>query len=198
MTKRKISTAFAAVLDGDVHTARLVAKGLRLKLDRVRVGAFCTAREAWKKISSDPKIEPYVVVTDWIGTIPTRTSFVARIRAKYTRTQIILYSGKAEPEAVVHLQNTEGLIDKYVNKADGIECLLQVAEACFRKYKSDPILSSLRLYLSRCKNPEAPFTIIEHKEYSAVDMYWEIVRGTEMGEAAEKGWQSLLTRGLLD
>lgn len=198
MAKSKVSTAFVAVLDGDVQTARLVAKGLRLNLQLVKVEAFWKARDAWNKICSNPRIEPYVIVTDWIGTVPVKTSFLARIRANYPRTQIILYSGRVAPETVVRLQNVEGLIDRYVTKEDGIECLLQTAESCFRQYKNNPVLSSVRLYLSRCRNPEVPFTVIGNREYSAVDMYWEMVRGTEMGKVAEEGWQSLLIRGLLE
>lgn len=197
MGKLNILVPLVTVLDSTLVTARTVAKGLRQHLHNVKVKPFRKADDAWKGISENPQLEPYLVVTDWIGTEPIKTSFVAKVRVKYPRTQIVLYTGRARADDVVNLQNTEGLIDKYVSKDDGIATLLPVAIACFRRYEEDPILSSVRFYLSRCREPHAPFTIIDNKEYSMLEMYWEIVRGTEIGKVAQQAWQSLLTEAVL-
>jgi DNA-binding response OmpR family regulator len=192
-----ILVPFVAVLDSDKTTARLIAKGLRQRLDIRRVQAFWEARDAWGNISGDPKLEPYLVITDWIGTEPLKTSFVVRIRTNYPRTKIILYSGRATLEDVVYLQNTKELIDRYIHKDEGIERLLRVGESCFKKYEEDPILSSVRFYLFRCKNPKEPFTVIDNKHYSLIDIYWEMVRGTEIGKITQQAWQSLLSEAIL-
>ena len=197
MGKRKILIPFVAVLDAEAPTARMVAKGLRQHLRNAKVTAFWKSIEAWKEISREPQIEPYLVVTDWIGTEPIRNSFVVKLRIKYPRTQVVLYTGRATPDDIVRLQNDEGLIDRYVNKENGIGALLPVAKACFRRYEEDPVLGSVRFFLSRCKEPEAPFTVIDNREYSMLEMYWEMVRGTKIGNVTQQAWQSLLTYAVL-
>lgn len=197
MARRKILVPSTVVLDSDRTTAQLVTKALSQQLPTARVCAFCKAGDAWKKITTDPRLELYLVVTDWVGTEPRRTSFVKKVRANYPRARIILYSASASPEDVLHLQNTEELIDRYVAKDDGIERLVSVALSSFRRYEEDPVLSSIRFYLFRCKKPEAPFTVIGNRDYSLIDIYSEILQATEIGKVAQEAWLSLLSNSVL-
>jgi CheY-like chemotaxis protein len=153
---------------------------------------FTRGRDAWNAIVQHGRVDPYLLITDWIGTQPRKTSLVRNIRNRYPRVPIILHSASATLQDVVKLQNQEMLIDVYVAKSEGIERLLQVAVDLYRRYAKDPVLSTVRSYLARCTDPYAPFTVIGNKEYSLVEMYQQMSQQTAVGEEALDVWRLLL------
>lgn len=192
MSGRTVFQPFIAILDSSREDARLVVRALRPRLPKAKMRWFSRGRDAWRAIVQSPRIDPYLLITDWIGTQPKKTSLVRNIRNRYPRVPIILHSASAADQDVVKLQNREMLIDIYVAKSEGIERLLQVAVDFYQRYAKDPVLSTVRSYLARCTDPHAPFTVIGNKEYSLVEMYQQMSQQTAVGEEALDAWRLLL------
>ena len=199
MVTRLLPKAAAVVLDSDKRLAQVVARRLRTAIEGVRVLAFSNTSLAWQTLRKHPMLEPYIVVTDLIGVLPRARCFVGRLVRKYPRSKIVLFSGRATPEDVVGLQNRDKIINRYVKKdqGGGIDELVKTAQECFLLYQQDPILDSLRQYLIRCRQPMAPFMQTGSRHYSLRDIYWEIVKRSEIGCMMETAWRSLLVKATL-
>ena len=188
------------VLDPQRDIVRFVARQLREALPplpRLTIKAFTKVTEAWQYVRAEKNREPYLTVTDTIGVIPSARSFIRKFNKRYPKTKVILFSGGATNDEIVQLQNVDALIHRYVSKDDGFEKLVNVARECFAEYEKQPVLQSMRLYLSKCRDPDAPFTAIASREYSLVDMYWEIVKETEVGLLMEEVWRTLQVKSML-
>lgn len=200
MARRNVSQAFLLVVEPERDIARVIVRYLREAspaLRRIRIKAFTKSASAWDYLCSEKAIEPCVAVTDTIGVIPGAKSFMGKLRRKFPKSRIILFSARATEEDIVRLQNEDLLIHRYVPKDAGYLRLAEVAGEEFAEYEREPVLLSMRLYLSRCRDPSAPFTAIGHKEYSLVDMYWEVVKETETGKMMEDVWRSLQVKAML-
>ena len=199
MAKIKFPRATAVVLDSDRKLGHLVARRLRLTLPNAKVLAFSERTAAWQRLRRQRALEPYVFVTDTIGVLPRANSFVQKVASSYPRSSIVLFSGRVSLEQVVNLQNDKRIIDRYVNKEDkdSVNRVVQIAQECFGLYEQDTVLDSLRQYLAQCRYPRAPFTQIGSKDYSLVDIYWEIVIKSDVGDVMERVWRSLLVKAAL-
>lgn len=200
MAQRSQSKPLVVVLDPDRDIMRLVVKQLREALPplpHLMIRGFTNADKAWRYVREEKSREPYLAVTDTIGVIPSARSFIRKFRGTYPKTKVVLFSGRATDEDVVRLQNVDGLVHRYVPKDDGFEKLIKVAGDCFVEYEKEPVLRSMRLYLSKCRKPDTPFTAIANREYSLKDVYWEIVKETEVGLLMEEAWRTLQVKSML-
>lgn len=197
MAKSQLPQPAVVVLDPDRPLANAVARRLRSDLPGVKVIAFRDRSAAWQALKAQRKLELHVVITDTIGVLPRARCFVRWVARSYPRCKIVLFAGEASSEDVVSLQNDQRLIDRYVKKDYGIDKLAEVARDYSALYQQDPILDSLRRYLGQCRYPQASFMQMGSKKYSLVDIYWEIVRKSDVGILMEDVWRSLLIKAAL-
>ena len=192
MARRRLLIPFVCIVGRKSSEARDLSKTLRERFAGAKVKAFTDARKAWHELSGNRDLDPYLVITDSLGTAPftgSRNSFIARMRSQYPRTPIVLFSESATDEEVVDLQNRSRLIDWFLRKGADDDQLAPLAEIAFRQYERHPVLGSIRDYLFSCKEPATPFMYLGQQPYSLLDVYWEIIRGTETGNELAEVWR---------
>ena len=192
MSKRKLPAPFVCIIQQKVIDARELLKALRGCFAGAKVKAFTGARQAWDELSRSRNLDPYLVIADSLGMAPfprSKQSFIARMRSEYPRTPIVLFSESATDEEVVELQNRSRLIDWFLRKGADDDQLVPLARMAFRQYEQHPVLGSIRDYLFSCKEPATPFMYLGEQPYSLLDIYWEIIRGTDIGDELAEVWR---------
>jgi hypothetical protein len=137
-------------------------------------------------------MEPAVLVTDMIGTIPLGSSFVETVRKELPLMKIILFSRSATPKDAFKLAFLRRVIDDYQSKADHKKISESVFQ-WFNTYTRQASLARLRNYIARCPDPKTPFFPDgAGKHLTIIDAYWEIVRQTELGQELLSAWDAIM------
>ncbi|HUT11197.1 MAG TPA: hypothetical protein VMY42_11920 [Thermoguttaceae bacterium] len=157
-----------------------------------------TARHAFSSIARvRSSMEPCLLVTDHIGTIPHGRSVVGSVRRKFPMTKILLHSGGVPENDVLELQHKHRVIDDFVRKGGDRDLLRERAAHWYRSYWNQSTLQTMRQYIASCPDPKAKFFPGNgNKWLSIVDVYWEIVRDTELGRELRVAWDRLMAANM--
>jgi hypothetical protein len=185
------------VIDPHKYAVKAIKNSLKPLLKDALLYSFTDSKSAkhWFQDKKD-SIEPKLLISDNIGVVPQTNSFAQQVRQSFPRAHILLYSESITEKQVVTLQNEDNLINRYVSKDKNIAQLADTALKAYSEYERQPVLKSIRQYIAECSKPEEPFTTIGDKDYSLINVYREIVLGTELGMAFEEVWLSLLLKSV--
>lgn len=151
-----------------------------------------TARHAFSSIARvRSSMEPCLLVTDHVGTIPRGRNVVGSVRRKFPMTRILLYSEGVSDNDVLDLHKNH-VIDDFVPKGGDRNVLRERATHWYRSYWYQSTLQTMRHYIADCPDPHAKFFPGRgNKWLSMVDVYWEIVRDTDLGKELRVAWDRL-------
>lgn len=191
MPKALLPELCAVVLDGDAPVARAVHNRIEANAQFLKVMSFSSPVKARKSLESQKHFEPVILITDSIGVNPYNGSLAEEFSNRFPRASIVLFSGslpKNKAKALV----TESRIRAYVPKGESLDVLVAKATKFIASYQQEKVLKSMRIFLNECESPRLKFMSMGDKEYSMIDVYWEVLRKTEIGKLLEGSWLSLM------
>jgi hypothetical protein len=169
--------------------------------DRVTPRAFYKVSDAISFIDRAKRgaeaVEPVLAITDSAG-MHGEPSFVGHMKRHFPRAPVILFSQGGDDANLLRRGARERLIDQYVLKDEGPEALGNAVEEHLREYDLNPVLASMRLYLSECEEPDLPFVDIDGRGYAMTQIYREVLGKTRLGQDMEQAWLRLVVDTMHD
>lgn len=162
----------------------------------IKVAGFRSRAVAAEYIGANPMAEVVLIVSDSIGFKPPKAGLVAELRKRFSRSATIAYSEGLSTDEIYILQNKYQLIDRHVHRREGLDELVAACKECLDRYYYDPMLETVRHYLGRCDDPESPILSNGDREFSAKELYLEMVKGTNIGNAFLQEWRGLLKQAI--
>ncbi len=191
MKRTSLPTRVLCLLDDNRHDLEDVQVALAHWPERPPVKAFRDPAELEAFLHAEAgegRFEPCGMVLDTIGITPRGRSPVDLLRRLFPRARAVLYSNSTSAERAAQ-DRAEGRIDDFQSKGDLAALRAKVADQ-LRAYR-DPALEGYRDYL--LGHPEdwgLPVLQNDRGEWlTGLGLYWEMVRGTPLGEQWLRAWQ---------
>ena len=174
------------IIDDNRDTRGDVSRHVRRTIPNAKVLGFSSSIELHKK-TTDRKIEPCVLVADSVG-----TGFLASFRSEFKRTKVIIFSRQTQLKDAAGMWHQQ-MIDSYVSKPHIDELVSRVSQH-FHSYWDQSWLRTMRDFIERCEDPHVPYyPSLDGRRYlSILEVYWEAVRGTELGCEAIEAWGKMI------